>query len=62
MEENCSYQTFLCAVPHYIRKPSASDCGILKKNIEKDIKLKEMVKSQTDFDEFIAFLKQINMK
>ena len=27
IEENCSYQTFLRPVPHYIRKPSASDWG-----------------------------------
>ena len=28
MEENCFFfQTFLRAVPHYIRKPSASDWG-----------------------------------
>ena len=77
-EENCSYQTFLHAVPHYIRKPSASDWGtclcatclnpelklksLANKNILKKIDLKEIVNSQTEFEEFLASLKQISMK
>ena len=78
MEENCSYQTLLRAVPHYIRKESASNSGtylcatclnpklklesLANKNMLKKIDLDEMVNSETEFDEFLASIKQISMK
>ena len=68
IEENCSYQTFLRTIPHYVRKPSASNWGtclcatclnpelklesLAYKNILKKVDLDEVVNNEIEFEEF----------
>ena len=42
IEENCSYQTFIHAIPHYVRKPSAWDTCFCATCLNPELKLESL--------------------
>ena len=76
--ENCSYQTFLRAIPHYVRKHSASEWGtclcalclnpelklesLVNKKMLEKVNLEDTINSESDFKYLLATLKSITEK
>ena len=76
--ENCSYQTFLRAIAHYVRKPSASDWGtclcalcfnpelklesLVNKKMLEKGNLEGTINSESDFKDLFVTLKSISEK